>query len=160
MYIRVRKLQKIMDYSVKTYEELVREEDTLNDEYENLSDECAKNGLKYNEFKEKATPIRQKIYFVSKYKRLKQPPTLEYNKEWNGNLYTIEQFIEMSESGGFMDYDGFGHFIKTVDGKKYAIVDIYFSIDEDDVSYKGESIGSIFYVCNRLDLREIVWFNK
>ena len=47
-----------------------------------------------------------------------------------------------------------------VDGKKYAIVDIYFSIDEDDVAYKGESIGSIFYVCNRLGFKEIVWFNK
>jgi hypothetical protein len=132
-----------MDYSVKTYEELVREEDTLNDEYENLSDECAKNGLQYNEFKEKATPIRQKIYFVSKYKRLKQPPTLEYNKEWNGKLYTIEQFIEMSESGGFMDYDGFGYYA-THNAKSDILI------------YPSDILEHIY----RNDFTHIIWFNR
>jgi hypothetical protein len=59
-----------------------------------------------------------------------------------------------------MDYDGFGRFIKEVNDKKYAILDLSFSIDNDDVIYKGESIGSIFYVCNNLSLYEVVWFNK
>jgi hypothetical protein len=59
-----------------------------------------------------------------------------------------------------MDYDGFGRFIKEVNGKKYAILDLSFSIDNDEVIYGGEFIGSIFYICNNLSLYEIVWFNK
>jgi len=36
-----------------------------------------------------------------------------------GNLFTVEEFLECVQSGGFIDYDGFGKYYdgkKTVDG--------------------------------------------
>lgn len=132
-----------MDYSLKSYEELVREEEALDAEYDKLSDECANEGLPYQAFKEKATPIRQKIYFVSKYKRLKQSPSLEYDKEWNGNVYTIEQFIELSESGGFMDYDGYGYYA-THNAKSDILI------------YPSDILEHIY----RDDFTHVIWFNK
>ena len=132
-----------MDYSLKSYEELVREEEALDNEYNKLSDECANEGLSYQEFKEKATPIRQKIYFVSKYKRLKQSPSLEYDKEWNGNVFTIEQFIERSESGSFMDYDGYGYYA-THNAKSDILI------------YPSDILEHIY----RDDFTHIIWFNR
>lgn len=76
------------------------------------------------------------------------------------HVMSVGEFLDACISTCFMDYDGFGRFIKEVNDKKYAILDLSFSIDNDDVIYKGESIGSIFYVCNNLSLYEVVWFNK
>ena len=96
-----------------------------------------------------------------KYKLFEDAPEFDLVEvEESDDVYKVGEFLDLCLASCFMDYDGFGHFVKIVDGKKYAIIDIYFSIDEDDVSYKGDSIGSIFYVCNRLGLKEIVWFNK
>jgi hypothetical protein len=76
------------------------------------------------------------------------------------HVMSVGEFLDACISTCFMDYDGFGRFIKEVNDKKYAILDLSFSIDNDDVIYKGESLGSIFYVCNNLSLYEVVWFNK
>lgn len=96
-----------------------------------------------------------------KYKLFEDAPEFDLVEvEESDTIFKVGAFLDNCLVSCFMDYDGFGHFIKTVNDKKYAIVDIYFSIDEDDVSYKDESIGSIFYFCNRLGLKEIVWFNK
>ena len=80
--------------------------------------------------------------------------------EEKDDVYTIGEFLEHCISGCFMDYDGFGKFVDTIDDKKYAIDDISFSIDEDEVYYKGEYICSIFNFCNIFSIYEIVWFNK
>jgi hypothetical protein len=96
-----------------------------------------------------------------KYKLFEDAPEFDLVEvEESDAVFKVGAFLDNCLASCFMDYDGFGHFIKTVNGKRYAIIDIHFSIDEDEVYYKNESIGSIFYVCNRLDLREIVWFNK
>ena len=80
--------------------------------------------------------------------------------EDSDDVYSVGDFLDHCIATSFMDYDGYGHFIKKVNGKKYAILDISFSIDNDEVYYKKEFIGSIFYICNNLSLYEIVWFNK
>ena len=80
--------------------------------------------------------------------------------EDSDDVYSVGDFLDHCIATSFMDYDGSGHFIKKVNGKKYAILDISFSIDNDEVYYKKEFIGSIFYICNNLSLYEIVWFNK
>ena len=80
--------------------------------------------------------------------------------EDSDDVFKVGEFLDDCIASTFMDYDGHGHFVKTVNGKKYALIDIYFSIDKDEVYYKGDFIGSIFYICNNLRLREIVWFNK
>ena len=77
-----------------------------------------------------------------------------------GDLMDVGQFFEDCVRKNLMDYDGSGYFVKEVNGKKYEILDISFSIDNDEVYYKGEFIGGIFYVCNKLRILEIMWYNK
>ena len=77
-----------------------------------------------------------------------------------GDLMSIGRFFEDCVEKGFMDYDGRGYFVTEVDNKKYEILDISFSIDDDEVYYKGEFIGGIFYVCNKLGILEVMWYNK
>lgn len=77
-----------------------------------------------------------------------------------GDLMSIGEFFEQCVQKDFMDYDGWGYFVKEVEGKKYEIMDISFSIDKDTVWYKDNDIGGIFNFCNKLRILEVVWYNK
>ena len=132
-----------MIYNSKTYEELMKEDSKLNDEYENLSDECAKEGLSYKEFSEKAKPIKEKLYFISKYIRLKKAPTVEYGKEWKGDLFSLERFISMVENGVFIDDDGFGYYATET--------------TKSDIMIFPSDIKENIY---RNDFTHIIWFNR
>lgn len=132
-----------MDYSKKTYDELVKEESILDDDYEKISDECAKEGLSYKEFSDKVKPVKEKLYFISKYKRLKQTPIIEYGKEWKGELYTLEKFISMVRNGGFIDDDGWGY---------YAT-----DMTKSDINIYPSDISENIY---RTDFTHIIWFNR
>ena len=132
-----------MDYSKKTYDELVKEESILDDDYEKISDECAKEGLSYKEFSDKVKPVKEKLYFISKYKRIKQTPIIEYGKEWKGELYTLEKFISMVRNGGFIDDDGWGY---------YAT-----DITKSDINIYPSDISENIY---RTDFTHIIWFNR
>lgn len=132
-----------MDYSKKTYDELVKEESILDDEYEKISDECAKEGLSYQEFSIKAKPVKEKLYFISKYLRLKKTPSLEYGKEWKGDLYELEKFISMVRSGGFIDDDGWGYYATET--------------TKSDINIYPSDISENIY---RTDFTHIIWFNR
>lgn len=132
-----------MNYENKTYEELLREEERLNERYTEISDTCAQEGLSFSEFKERVKPIKEKLYFISKYKRLKQTPTVEYGKEWRGDIFTLEKFIELVNDGGFTDFNGYGYYA-TEDAKS----DVYI--------YPSDIREKIY----RSDFTNIIWFNK
>jgi len=83
---------------------------------------------------------------------------VEVNK--TDDILSIGQFIEHCITGALTDYDGSGYFVKTINGKDYALEDIDFSINEDEVYYNGALIGSIFYFCNVFSISKIVWMNK
>lgn len=96
-----------------------------------------------------------------KYKLFSDAPEVDLVEiEDSDDVYSVGDFLNQCLATCFMDCDGFGRFVKTVNGKKYAILDLAFSIDNDEVIYNKEFIGSIFYICNNLSLYEIVWFNK
>ena len=96
-----------------------------------------------------------------KYKLFSDAPEVDMVEvEETDDVMSVGEFLDACLSTCFMDYDGFGRFVKTVNGKKYAIQDLSFSIDNDEVVYNKEFIGSIFYICNNLSIHEIVWFNK
>ena len=96
-----------------------------------------------------------------KYKLFSDAPEVDLVEvEDSDDVYSVGDFLDQCLATCFMDYDGFGRFVKTVNGKKYAIQDLSFSIDNDEVIYNKEFIGSIFYICNNLSIHEIVWFNK
>ena len=96
-----------------------------------------------------------------KYKLFSDAPEVDLVEvEEADDVMSVGEFLDACLSTCFMDYDGFGRFVKTVNGKRYAIQDLSFSIDNDEVIYNKEFIGSIFYICNNLSIHEIVWFNK
>lgn len=137
------KIKKHMDYSNKTYKELVKEEDELAEEFDLMLDNCAKEGLSYFEFCRRAKDVKEKLYFVSKYRRLKQNPTIEYGKEWLGDTFTLENFIELVNDGLFIDSDGYGYYA-TEDAKS----DVYI--------YPSDIKEGLY----RSDFTHIIWFNK
>lgn len=77
-----------------------------------------------------------------------------------GTLMSIGEFLQQCIEKCFIDYDGWGYFVVEVDNKKYEILDISFSIDEDTVWYKNNDIGGIFNFCNKLGILEVVWYNR
>jgi hypothetical protein len=132
-----------MNYNNKTYDELLKEQERLDERYRLMSDECAKEGLSYVDFKEKVKTIKEQLYFIDKYIRLKQTPTVEYGREWDGDIYTIEKFITMVKDGHLIDDDGYGYY-STEGGKS----DIY--------TYPSDFVEELY----RDDFTHIIWFNR
>lgn len=133
-----------MDYSEKSYEELKRMEDRLTEEYQQIFGESAKQGLPWKEFCEKAHDVKEQLYYVSMYKRLKQDPVLTYNKDiGHGDKYEIEKFKALCEGGMFIDEDGFGEY-----ATETAVSDI--EIYPSDVT---ENLV-------RDDFTHVIWFNR
>lgn len=96
------------------------------------------------------------------YKKLfDDEPELEFVEvEEDDRVFPIGEFLQDCIEGCFIDYDGWGYFVKTINGTKYAIKDIGFSIDDDMVYYKGEYVCPIFEFCCTFCICEVVWFNR
>lgn len=75
-------------------------------------------------------------------------------------FFTVGEFLDNCLSNLFSNYDGYGEFVVSLKGQEYKIRDLQFSIDEDEVTYKGDLIGSIFYICSMFNIKKIVWYNK
>ena len=99
-----------MDYSEKTYEELLKEEQRLNQEYTDIETQSLKDNLTFNEFCEKAHDVKEKLFFLDKQIRLKKEPIITYGKEWTGDFMTIDEFRNKSQSKFFTDEDGIGYY--------------------------------------------------
>ena len=88
-----------MEYKKYTYEELDKKYLALSEKRDSLMDECAKSGLPFNEYVEKAKDLTEEIYFIRREMRLKETPILDYGKTWKGDTYKLEKFVEMCKSG-------------------------------------------------------------
>lgn len=132
-----------MDYSTFSIKELNKELERLSEKYQEIQDECIKEGLPYSEFCDKAYDVKERLYFVGKYLRLKQEPAIDFRKNVDGDKYTIEQFKEMCEDGVFADSDGFGNYATET--------------GTSDVEIIPSDILENLY---RKDFPYVIWFNK
>lgn len=132
-----------MDYKNMNIDALKREEEKLRTRYKAIEDECLKKGLSFNEFQDMAHAEAEGLYLISKHKRLLQDPIIEYGKELNGDLYTIEEFKKMVEAGILTDYDGSGLYATET------------STSDVEVIPSDVTEGLI-----REDFSHIMWFNK
>jgi hypothetical protein len=132
-----------MKFKAYTYNKLISEKDKLLEQKANIMDECIKNNLSYLEFMDKAKPICEELFYISREIRLRQTPTLQYGKTWNGNTLTIEDFIKNCENGIFTDENGIGYY--ATDNAKSNI--LAYPSDFNDKDY-------------RTDFTHIIWFNK
>lgn len=131
------------DYTKKNTEELLREESRLKDRYQEIEDECLKEGKSFNEFKESVKDVAEGLYFIDKVKRLRKDPTVEYGKEWKGTTYTLEEFKSMCETKQFIDEDGIGFYATET--------------SKSDVEIKPSDVEENLI---REDFSHVIWFNK
>lgn len=137
-------VQKVyMEYKNYTYEELLTKRDTLISKRDELMDQCAREGLSFDAYIEKASGITEDIYYISREMRLKQSPTMEYGKTWKGDTYPLDKFIQMCKSGNLIDDDGIGYYA-TENAKSDICI-----IPSDCVDNEY-----------RTDFTHIIWFNK
>lgn len=132
-----------MNYEDKTYDELLRDESKLEMAYSDIETECLKDNLSFSEFCDKAHDVKEKLFFVDKYIRLKKEPIITYGKEWNGNFMSIDEFKGKCESGYYTDEDGRAYYATESSKSDIEIKpsDFEFNLIRDDFPY-------------------VIWFNK
>ena len=78
-----------------------------------------------------------------------------------GDIMSVEEFVGNIIRHNFIDYDGFARFVITKGGKKYEIIDIGYSINNDYVCYyKDDAVCSLIEFCRYYEIEEVVWCNK
>lgn len=138
----------MLDYSMypdKSYSELVSEYNRLEEKYNTIESDCLKDNLSYAEFCNKAHDVKEKMFMVDKFIRLKEDPILTYGKEWSGTLYELNKFKEMcgEEKQLLTDEDGYGYY--ATETAKSSIM-----IKPSDVVYD----------MLRSDFTHVLWFSK
>ena len=124
-------------------EKLEKEIEEIEDFLSSKDAEFMETTSSYEEYSEKRRPSTSKIATLDRQRRLIMPAVAGKKVGAKDDVMPIQDFIENCKCGGFIDYDGFGQYVR--DGVEYN-VEIYPS----DV--KHNSI--------RKDFDTIVWFNK
>ena len=138
------KPEKVVDaIPEKTYAQYKEEYRLLEIENSELEDQCAKDGLSWNEMLMKTKEIKEKMMLADKNMRKIQEPSLTYGKKWKGKKYQLEEFIDACVSRSFVDSDGFGYY-----ATETAKTDI--------LIYPSDIIENIY----RTDFPYVLWFNK
>lgn len=96
----------------------------------------------YEEYLTYLEPEQSKIETLSKELRMQMEP--EYSKLPDyGDVMSLQDFIENCEDGSFIDYDGFGNYVKN---NQMSNISIYPS------DIKAKKV--------RKDFDTIIWFNR
>ena len=127
----------------KTYAQLKEEYRALENINQDLEDECAKEGLSWNDMLVKTRDIKEQMASVDKRMRKIQEPSLSYGKKWKGKRYELEDFISMCVAKELVDYDGFGYYATET--------------AKTDVMVYPSDITENMY---RTDFPYVLWFNK
>lgn len=138
----------MFDYTVykeKSYNELISERNRLEEKYSQIETECLKDNLSFAEFCNKAHDVKDRLFAVDKFLRMKEDPILTYGKEWSGTLYEINKFKELCDEVHqvFTDEDGIGYYA-TETAKSNIIV----------------KPSDFAYDMVRTDFTHVLWFNK
>jgi restriction endonuclease S subunit len=103
----------------------------------------APEGMDFKQFEEYMSVTGKKIGELSRKLRLIDIPTFDDNLPSYGHVMSLEDFIENVKSGGFIDYDGYGNYIR--DGKESNIMILPSDVKHDMV---------------RKDFDNIIWYNR
>ncbi|MFA5366331.1 MAG: hypothetical protein WC333_00210 [Dehalococcoidia bacterium] len=127
---------KEIEVEIEEQEKLLKNKE---DNWDYSSDFSTEN---YQKFLKHTEPERRKLGKLNREMRMIMPYELSELPDF-GDVMSLDHFIECVNDGGFIDYDGYGHYVK--DGKETNI-EIYPS----DVKY-----ASI-----RLEFDTIIWYNR
>lgn len=95
------------------------------------------------EFEKYMKPLWNELNELNRKKRMILPCELVRDIPKHGDVMSLKQFIKCVKEGGFIDYDGFGYYVKD---KKVTNIKIYPS----DIKHNAV----------RKEFKEIIWFNK
>lgn len=123
---------KEIEAEIHVQEKLLSNEIAHSDKYPN-----------YDEFEIAIAPFQAKIRALDRELRMLMPCELIGEIEKDDCVMSIKEFVSQVKSGMFIDYDGWGRYIK--DGKKTNI-----QILPSDIKYNAIRKG----------FDTIVWFNK
>lgn len=126
----------------RTIEIIEQELDKARDESQKHF-EKAPPGMDFDEFHEYMQAVSSKVSKLSREYRLLKEPVFREPDYFDDDIMSLSHFIECVECGGFIDYDGFGCYVR--DGK-VSDIEIYPS------DLKHNSI--------RKDFDTIVWYNR
>jgi hypothetical protein len=124
-----------------TLEEIEKELKVANLEYDTVFRNLLVD-LSYQDFQKSLEPYSKKVEKLSQEKRLLKVPTFKDLPNY-GHTMSIDEFIECCKSGGFIDYDGYGKYVKN---NKMSDITIYPSDIKADKYRK--------------DFNQIIWFNR
>ena len=103
----------------------------------------APTDMNWNEFNSYMEEVSKKVCILSREYRMTKEPVFERKIPTYGSRMKLSDFIEDCESGGFIDYDGSGNYVRD---NMESDIDIYPS------DIKHNSV--------RKDFTEIVWYNR
>ena len=126
---------------METLEQLEKEfeiaEKAAADAFRNLP-----GGLDFNQLEKALEPTHERVAVLGRKIRMIKPYTLKPLPDY-GDVMSLEEFIDCCKSGGFIDYDGHGSYVK--DGQRTDI-----TVYPSDVEH-----GAI-----RKEFDKIIWFNR
>ena len=99
-----------MEYKDMTERQLRNERSKVKSEYDRIMDKCLNERVGYDEFMHRAAGPKEQLYLIDKYMRLKAAATVEYGKEWKGDLMPMDEFKRKSADGIITDEDGEGYY--------------------------------------------------
>ena len=106
--------------------------------------EIAMSMPSWSECEDYIEPYAEKVAEASREYRFLQIPVMsEIGSKEHGDRMSLKDFIENCNSGGFIDYDGYGTYIR---GFKQSDINIYPSDVEN-----GKT---------RTDFAEVMWYNR
>lgn len=125
----------------KTLEELEKEYEIASEKHSERFNN-APLGMDWREFEEYMNVTGKKVVELSREIRLLREPKFEDIPDY-GNVFSMEDFVENCLSGGFIDYDGNGNYVR--DGKM------------SNINVSPSDITSGRY---RKDFDSVIWFNR
>jgi hypothetical protein len=124
-------------------EQIEKEIESLEKQLSEKDQEFMDTTNSYEAYSKKRAPYTEKIARLDRELRLLLTPEFKRSVEKHDDVMSLESFVECVNSGGFIDYDGFGNYVK--DGK-ISNIEIYPS----DVKHNSL----------RKDFDTIVWYNR
>ena len=94
----------------KTYAQLKEEYRQLEIVNAEQEDQCAKDGLGWQDMLIKTREVKEKMAKTDKLMRKVQEPSLTYNKKWKGKKITLDDFITSATSKEITDTSGEGYY--------------------------------------------------
>lgn len=124
-------------YKDKTLKQLKSEYKKWEKEVETIRQKCIDDSESFETFMEKSHEMKEKMFFIDKYIRLKETPTVEFGKEWKCELVELTRFGTWCLQNGVTDTNGKGYYATITSKSDIEIkpTDVEFGIVRNDFTH-------------------------